>query len=134
MDRDMDRYLVIVGRVFLALIFLLSAFGKITNWNGTENMMAAKGIPLTAAALALAILFEVVGGLTVLTGYYARWGALALCLYLIPVTAYFHDFWSYTGPERQNMMIQFLKNLSIFGGLLVTAGYSRPNRVVGRGM
>lgn len=124
----MDRYLLIAGRVLLAILFLFSGLGKIMNWSGTETMMAGKGIPLPAVALALAILFEIAGGLSVLTGYHARWGALALFLYLIPVSLTLHNFWAYEDGERQGQMINFMKNVSIMGGLLVTAARSEPDR------
>ncbi len=125
----MDRYLLITGRVLLASIFLMSGFGKITHWSGNESMVAAKGIPLPAVALALAVLFEIAGGLSLITGYHARWGALALFLYLIPVSLTIHNFWASPAAERQNQMIHFMKNVSIMGGLLVTASRSQPERV-----
>ncbi|MDQ2948595.1 MAG: DoxX family protein [Acidobacteriota bacterium] len=124
----MDRYLLIIGRILLALIFLISGFGKIAHWAGNESMMAAKGIPLAAVALAIAVVFEIVGGLSLFTGYFARWGALALFLYLIPVSLTIHNFWAVPEAERQNQMIHFLKNVSIMGGLLVTASRSQSER------
>ena len=125
----MDRYLLIVGRVMLAAIFVFGGFGKITQWAGYQSIMTAKGIPLPAVALAVTILFEIVGGLSLLTGYYARWGALALFLYLIPVTLTMHNFWASPDAERQNQMVHFLKNISIMGGLLVTASRREPERI-----
>jgi putative oxidoreductase len=124
----MDRYVLIAGRVLLSFIFLLSGFGKIANWGGNESMMASKGVPLPAVALAIAIVFEIVGGLSLLSGYYARWGALALFLYLIPVSFTIHNFWASPEAEHQNQMIHFMKNLSIMGGLLVAASASLPAR------
>jgi uncharacterized membrane protein YphA (DoxX/SURF4 family) len=32
-----------------------------------------------------------------------------------------HDFWAYQGPAMQNQMINFLKNVTIIGGLLTIA-------------
>ena len=46
-----------------------------------------------------------------------RWIA-ALIAFLVPVTLVFHDFWAYQGAEAQLQTIQFLKNVSIGGGLL----------------
>lgn len=116
---------MIIGRVLLALIFLLSGFGKMAHWAGNESMMAAKGIPLPAVALGIAVVFEIVGGLSLVTGYYARWGALALFLYLIAVSLTIHNFWAGPEAERQNQMVHFLKNVSIMGGLLVAASRSQ---------
>lgn len=60
-----------------------------------------------------AIVVEVAGGLAVLLGYKARWGAIALALFLIPATWIFH-----TNFADQMQAIHFMKNLAIMGGLL----------------
>jgi len=39
-------------------------------------------------------------------------------VFLVPVTLVFHNFWAYQGAEAQLQTIQFLKNVSIGGGLL----------------
>ena len=103
----------LVGRTFLALVFIIAGFGKITGWEGTLGYMASKGLPMTEALLALTILIELGGGLLLLLGFQARWAALALFLFLIPVTLIFHPFWA--DPEQYNA---FMKNLAIMGGML----------------
>lgn len=112
----MERFLVPAGRALVALIFLISGLGKIADFAGTQEYMAAYGLPLTALLLVGAILFEVGGGLSVLLGYRARWGALALAVFIVPATLVFH-----TDFADQNQVIHFLKNLAILGGLLLIA-------------
>jgi putative oxidoreductase len=118
MSKSSEKILNIVGRVLLSLIFLMSAFGKLTNWSGTVEYMASKELPAIPVLLIAAILFEGLGGLSVLTGFKARLGALALVVFLLIVTPIFHNFWAYTGQEQQAQMINFLKNVAILGGLL----------------
>jgi putative oxidoreductase len=113
-----EQLVNLVGRVCLSLIFLMSAFGKLTNWNGTAGYMASKNLPAIPVLLILAVLFELVGGLSVLTGYKARWGASLLVVFLLIVTPIFHNFWAVSGADQQNQMIHFLKNVAILGGLL----------------
>lgn len=113
-----ERAAALLARVGLSLIFLLSGIGKLAQWNGTLTYMEAEGIAGAPFWLALATAIEIAGGLSILVGTYARLGAAALFLFLVPVTLIFHDFWTYTGPERQAQMIHFLKNLAIMGGLL----------------
>ena len=72
-----SRYLSLVGRILLSSIFLLSALGKITGWSATAGYMASKGMPLVPFFLAAATLVELAGGLSLLTGFQARRGALA---------------------------------------------------------
>jgi|SRR4029453_5134866 putative oxidoreductase len=126
------RYLVIFGRVLLSLIFLLSGLGKIIDWDSNAQVMASQGLPLIPLLLVGAILTELAGGLSVLLGWKARWGALLLFLYLIPTTLIFHDFWAFTGTEMQTQLVNFLKNLSIMGGLLLVAAYDGAALVADR--
>ncbi len=108
----------LLGRILLALIFVLSGLNKISNFAGAQQMMAQHGMPFTPIFLIAAILIEVIGGLSVLVGYRARVGATALALFLIPTTAIFH-----TNFADQVQMVMFLKNLSIIGGLMMVAAH-----------
>lgn len=114
-------YLALAGRVLPGLIFLLSGVMKIFNWDRTAEVMAGQGMFAVPVFLFLAIVVEVLGGLSVILGYQARLGAVALALFLIPVTLVFHHFWTFEGQAMQNQMQHFLKNVTIFGGLLTLA-------------
>ena len=121
-----EHYVSVAGRVLLALIFVMSGLGKIPGWERTSGMMAQAGMPLVPLFLAGAIVLEIGGGLLLLTGWRPRWGAIALMIFLVPATFLFHNFWAYQGQEQQMQMISFLKNLSIFGGLLYVFATSGP--------
>ena len=69
-------------------------------------------------------MIEIGGGLMLLTGYKARYAALVIAVWLVPVTLVFHNFWAVPAAQQQDQMINFLKNLAIIGGLLVTASAS----------
>src|SRR5262245_30582353 len=121
------------GRIFLSAIFLLSAFGKIADWSGTTHHMEEKGMVATSFFLAGALVLEVLGGISVLLGFFARWGAVALIVFLVAVTPVFHNFWVEDGPARMSQMQHFMKNLALTGGLLMVAalgpgGFSFDNR------
>lgn len=111
-------FVPVAGRVLLALIFFMSGVGKIGDFAGTQQYMAAFGMPLTALFLVGAIVFEIGGALSLMAGFKARWGALALIVFLIPATLIFH-----TDFADQQQVIQFLKNLAILGGLLMVVAY-----------
>ena len=114
----MNRYGPVIGRTFLSAIFLLSGFDKIANPQGTQQYMAAKGMPATGLFLVAAILLELVGGLMLLLGCHARRGALLLILFLVPTTLIFH-----TDFAEKLQVIMFMKNLAILGGLLFVAAF-----------
>ncbi len=109
----------LVGRVLLALLFVISGFNKIAGFEGTVGYMASKGLPMPQVLLALTILLELGGGLLLVIGWKVRWVTLAFFLWLIPTTFIFHKFWGIDAAQVQNQMNNFLKNVSIMGGMLL---------------
>lgn len=112
---DKNDLFALTGRVFIATIFLASAFGKITNFQTTTEYMAAHGMPMVELLCVAAIAIEILGGLSLVLGYYARGGAVALLVFMVPATLVFH-----IAPDQR---IQLLKNLAIIGGLLQVAAF-----------
>jgi putative oxidoreductase len=108
----------LVGRILVALIFIISGFGKITGYAGTAGYMASKGLPMVDVLLPLTILVELGGGLLIAIGWKARWAAAAIFLFVIPVTLVFHNPVGLAPAEAEEQMINLLKNVSIMGGML----------------
>lgn len=117
----------LVGRVLLALLFFISGLDKLGNYSGTMSYMTSAGLPMPQVLLVLTILIEVGCGLLVLLGLKARWAALIIALFLIPVTIVFHNPWASPADQQQMQMITAMKNLSIMGGLLLLAAFG-PGR------
>ena len=110
---------VVIGRVLLALIFIVSGFGKLAGLEGTASYIASKGLPLpTLLALGAGVL-EVVGGIALAVGFQARWAALALGLFTLAASLLFHKFWAVAPDQAYVQQLMFMKNLSIVGGMLV---------------
>lgn len=121
MNATFQNGMALAARALLALIFIVSGFGKITGFSGTAGYMASQGIPFAEAALVGAIVVELLGGLMLLVGFKARWAALAIFLFIIPTTVMFHNPAGLSGQEAQGQMIHLMKNLSIMGGMLMVA-------------
>ena len=117
------------GRVLIALMFVMSGFGKISDYAGTQGYMEFMGVP--GALLPLVIIAEIGGGLAIILGWQTRLAALALAGFTLVSAVIFHaDF----GDQTQ--MIMFLKNISIVGGFLFlvangAGAYSLDNRKKG---
>ncbi len=114
----LKQYGPLAGRILLALIFILAGYGKINGWDGALGYMTSKGLPMPEVLLALTILIELGAGLLLLVGFQARWAALAIFLFLIPVTLIFHPFWAAAAEYNA-----FMKNLAIMGGMLYIMTY-----------
>src|SRR2546425_8223627 len=106
-----------VGRVALGTIFVVSGLGKLAAWQGTAAYAGSKGV--TEIRLAIATALELLGAASVVLGFRTRLGALALLIFLVPVTLVFHNFWAVPAEQQQMQMAHFLKNLAIGGGVLV---------------
>ncbi len=134
MSRPVQGVLTVLARILLCTIFLLSAVGnKIPNFSRVAQYMAAEGVPLPQLMLVGAILFMIAGSLSVVLGWKARCGATLLLIFLILATYFFHDFWTMEGEAVQQQTIQFMKNLSLMGGLLfIVANGSGPFSLDGR--
>src|SRR5688572_3851803 len=96
------QYAPLVGRILLAWIFLSSAWGKITGFDPTVAQMAAKGMPMPQVLLVCGIVLELVGSALLILGWKIQWGALALLVFLIPATLYFHNYWTYPPEQVRN--------------------------------
>jgi putative oxidoreductase len=105
---------VLIGRILLALIFIVSGSAKIKGYAGTAQQMTAVGIP--GALLPLVIALELGAGLLVVVGWWTRTAAVALAGFTLLATYFFH-----LDLGNQQQVIHLLKNLAIIGGLLVLA-------------
>jgi putative oxidoreductase len=115
--------LVVIGRLLLALMFLLSGFGKLANVAGTAGYIATVGLPAPTALTVLAGGFEVLAALALAFGWKARWAALALALFTLLASLLFHNFWAVPTDQAAMQQLMFMKNLSVAGGMLMVAAF-----------
>ncbi|MFY9691969.1 MAG: DoxX family protein [Candidatus Acidiferrales bacterium] len=113
----------LMGRILLSSVFIIAGVGKIGGFSMEEAFVASKHLPLPAVALGIAMLIELVGGLAILVGFYTRFAAWIVFLYMIPTTFLFHNFWTMQGAARQDNQLHFEKNIAIMGGLLILAAF-----------
>jgi putative oxidoreductase len=116
----LERYGPLAARLLMSQIFIISGIMKVIDPSGTAAQMEGRGMFWVPLFLVGAIAFELGGGLSLLAGYKARLGALALFLFLIPVTLTFHNWWTYPDPKEQHVnMLFLLHNLTLMGGLIL---------------
>ena len=112
----------LVGRLMIAFLFIMAGTNKIMNSEDTMAMMDGAGLPVTTFLLVVTIIIELLGGVLIAVGWYARFSATVIFLFLIPVTLVFHN--PVTDPAE---MTAFMKNLAIMGGLLYVTTYGPGN-------
>lgn len=113
-----QKYIPLIARTFLAVIFINSGIGKLSDFAGTQQQIASAGLPLAALVTVFTIAFQLLGSAALIVGYKAKIGSILLLLFLVPATLVFHN--PIVDPTQ---MTQFLKNLAIIGGLLMVTAY-----------
>jgi putative oxidoreductase len=113
---------VVAGRFCFTLIFLLSGLRHFSK--PSIAVAASHGVPMASIAVPGSGILALAGGLSILLGYRARFGAWLLVVFLLPVTLIMHRFWGISDPlEAQTQLIMFLKNISMLGGALVVSQF-----------
>lgn len=122
---SLQNPLALLGRILLALLFIPAGVGKLTGFAGTVAYTASAGVPLPQVAVALALVVEIVGGLALLLGWQTRWAALALALALFTLVAsfFFHKFWALPAEQAGMQQLLFYKNIAVAGGLFAFAAF-----------
>lgn len=116
------KYLVLLGRILYSAIFIMAAPGHFTA--KTIAFAAGKGVPMASVAVPLSGVIAFLGGVSILLGFKAKWGAWLIVLFLVPVTIMIHNFWAIADPvQAQIQHVNFMKNLSMLGAALLIAHF-----------
>jgi putative oxidoreductase len=127
MENDINDGVILAARLFLAPLFLIFGWRKLTDYSGTVNRMVQDGAPFPVLATAIAIFMELPVAFGVAVGVYTRPSAVLLALYTLGSALIAHRYWTMTGANKIDSMESFYKNLSIVGGfpLLCITGAGR---------
>ena len=124
----MKLILMHVGRIFLALYFLIPGISKFTSWNTSVALMEAHNMKMIPTLLAIAGIAQVVGSISLLLNRYVVICALGFAAMTLLINFNLHDFWnSYEGVNPDRELQNFYKNLGIFAGLLLLAAANMDN-------
>ena len=117
----------LIGRLVFGGYFLYSGINHFLNHKPLSQYAAAKKVPLPDVAVAASGAAMIVGGGSILPGVKPKWGTLAIMGFLAGVSPFMHDFWSHEEPnQRQAEMINFTKNMALFGAALALMGVEEP--------
>jgi len=106
----------LLGRVLLAVLFLMSGIGKMAAYSTTAGYMASVGVP--GALLPLVILAEAGGAIAIIAGWQTRIVSMLLAGFTLLAALLFHNHLA-----DQIQMIMFMKNVSIAGAFLLLAAH-----------
>lgn len=111
--------LILVARVLLMGLFVIFGWNKLTGFSGTVAYMASQGLPLPTAAAVIGVVMEFFAGIAIVIGFYTRPIAFLAAIYTLAAALIGHHYWTLLDGARMESMINFYKNVSIAGGLLL---------------
>lgn len=109
----------LVGRILLALMFIMSGFGKLADIQGTAGYVASGGLPFPVALAVLVGLLELFGGIALVIGFKARIAGFLLGVFTLVASVLFHPYWSVPADQQLVTQLLFMKNISVAGGLFL---------------
>lgn len=123
------KYIVLIGRILYSAVFISASLGHFTHDAVAYGM--ERGIPAASMLVPLSGILAFLGGLSILIGFKARYGAWLIVLFLIPVTFVMHNFWTIEDLHTQAIQkALFLANLSMLGAaFMITYFGSGPMSV-----
>jgi putative oxidoreductase len=110
--RTLENVVLLASRLLLAWIFVHEGVFLATNFAAVSASMAKSGVP--APALVATIGLQLVSGIAIVVGWYARLGAAALGLFCLATAILFH-----TNFANRNELLHFEKDLAIAGGMFI---------------
>jgi putative oxidoreductase len=110
---------LLVGRILIGWIFLIGGWGKLMAIGGITGYLASLKVPMPGVSAWIAAIMEFLVGLTLVLGVATRYGALLGVVFVIAATALAHRYWEYPAAQQMGQYINFMKNLSMLGGMLL---------------
>jgi putative oxidoreductase len=121
----MKSALINIGRVLLALYFLLPGINKFAAWDMHVTLMETHGMIMVPALLAIAGITQIGASICLLFNKQVVICALGLAAMVLLINLNLHDFWNvYEGVDAKHEIQNFVKNMGIFAGLLLLSAIS----------
>ena len=108
-----ENVALLVGRVLMCVLFIHGGWGKLLAAGATQALFAKLGLPVPVLAWLVAVIVELIGGLAILLGLYARIAGIVLAVWCVATALVAH-----TNFADRNMEIHFWKNMAMAGGFL----------------
>lgn len=134
-ESELARWGLVFLRVAVGLVFLAHGAQKLFVFGvaGTADIMGKLGIPLPTLAAVIVIAAELLGGLAILLGVYARWAGVVLAIEMlvaIPVARLAGGFFAPYGFEFEFTLLAACLTLAALGsGDISLDRMLKPHRV-----
>ena len=128
-----SSFFAFFARIFLAVLFVVSGWSKLSGFEGAVGYVASNGLPVPQVFAALTILVELGGGILLILGLFSRLAAFIMAGFVLLTIVLVHHFWTMADAEMQLNQLMAMKNLAIAGGLLMVTAFGPGAWAIGPG-
>ena len=128
-----SSFFAFFARIFLAVLFVVSGWAKLTGFEGAVGYIASNGLPVPQLFTALTILVELGGGVLLILGLFSRLAAFIMAGFTLLTIVIVHHFWTMADAEMELNQLLAMKNLAVAGGLLMVTAFGPGAWAVGPG-
>lgn len=119
-ETGLSALFFLVGRILFGAVLAYMGLGHFLGADQMAGYAEMKGVPAPRASVLLSGGTLAFGGILIVLGAYPLLAGGAVATFMLLVTPKMHDFWAIEDPEqRQSDLINFQKNVVIFGAALV---------------
>ena len=112
--------IIVIGRILFGGFFLMSGINHFAKLEAMTGYAKYKKLPAAKLGVLISGLMLIIGGISIILGYYADLGALLLAIFLVLAAVIFHNFWKETdATAKQNEMLGFMKDMALAGAALI---------------
>ncbi len=120
-------YPLLLSRLILGFYFIFNSVNHFRNLNYLAGWVHSKSVPYPKLFVIFSGVLLLIGGVTILLGFYVEIGVLSLTIFFLPVTFIMHDFWREQDPQMKMIqMINFMKNLALWAAILALLFVPQP--------
>ncbi len=115
--------MMLLGRILMAVLFLVPGIRTLMAVSGTVGYFAKLGMPMPEVMVWVAIVIEIGGAAALILGWQTRRVAWLLIAFTVIATLMAHRYWEFDAAQYANQMTHFFKNVAMVGGLLYIAAF-----------
>lgn len=111
----------LIGRIFIAALFLPAGISKLTNFAGTAGYFTSLGIAAPTLTTGVVIAVEILGSVAILLGFRTAIASIGLAVFTLIASVIGHAYWAAPADQAFVAQLLFFKNIAVIGGLLALA-------------
>ncbi|UJQ93439.1 DoxX family protein [Mariluticola halotolerans] len=113
---------ITIGRVVFGLFFVIAGIRNFANFGARTTALTNYGFPLHRLLLVAGFGVQLVAGLALVFGLFTTWAAIALIVFLVLATAFYHNLFRFEGDAQAPHLYATLVNITLAAGLLQVIG------------